>query len=79
MKTRLAKKIWKQRDESLFPSPNNYWANKWSNTQFYEGAIYDHRIAKCERIMVKIIKRENEYSSENYRNRLKTINRKEGE
>ena len=60
MKTRLAKKIWKQRDDSLFPPPNNYWANKWSNTQFYEGAIYDHRLAKVERIMAKIIKKESE-------------------
>lgn len=60
MKLRLAKKIWKARDDSLFPKPGDYWANKWSNSQFYEGAIYDHRLAKASRIMVRIIIKENE-------------------
>lgn len=60
MKTRLARKIWKARDRSLFPSPRDYWAVKWSNTQFYENARYDHRIARCEKIMFKLIENENE-------------------
>lgn len=53
MKIRLAKKIYKQREESLFPNPRNYWQVKWSNSQFYEGAIYDHRIAKAERLVLR--------------------------
>lgn len=60
MKIRLAKKIWKASERSLFPHPKDYWANKWSNSQFYEGATYDHRIIETERIMIKLIIKENE-------------------
>lgn len=59
MKIRLAKKIWKASERSLFSHPKDYWANRWSNTQFYEGAIYDHRIVEAEKIMIKLIIKEN--------------------
>lgn len=59
MKYRLAKKIWKEADNSLFPCPKKYWQVKWSNSQFYEGAIYDHRIIKAYNIITKRLSKQN--------------------
>lgn len=64
MKLRLARKIWKARDDSLFPNPKDYWANRWSDSQLYEGAKYDHRLAKASNIMVRITIKENEREDE---------------
>lgn len=47
MKIRLARKINSRSPYSLFPKTKDYWAVKISNTQFYEGARYDHRVSKA--------------------------------
>lgn len=68
MKIRLAKKIWKASERSLFPNRKDYWAIKWNIVQFYKGVIYDHRLGKAARIMVKLIIKENEKDINNGNN-----------
>lgn len=60
MKYRLAKKIWKANENSLYPNPKHYWEVKWSNSQFYEGAVFDHRIIKAQCLIAKRNKKLND-------------------
>lgn len=50
MKVRLARKICGRTSYSLIPSSKDYWALKISNTQFYEGAVFDHRVTKAMKL-----------------------------